>query len=87
MTVQELIARLQKYPSDALVLIYNVDEEQDSHIDIVEARMPEVEVDDGFTFISSPHYCKGYSNAQEHWSQNGTEKPIVFLRDKYFGEV
>lgn len=87
MTVQELIAKLQKCPPDSLVLIYNVDEEQDSHIEVVEARMPEVEVDDGFTFISSPHYCKGTPNAQEHWEKNGVDKPIVFLRDKYFREV
>lgn len=87
MFVKELIAELQKLPSDALVLIYNVDEEQDSHIEVVEARMPDVEIDGEFTFISSPHYCKGDSNAQEYWRSNGTANPIVFLRNKYFREV
>lgn len=87
MLVKELIAELQKLPPDALVLIYNVDEEQDSHIEVVEARMPEVEVDGEFTFINSPHYCKGIPHAQEHWESHGTDNPIVFLRDKYFREV
>ena len=87
MTVQELIVELQKHPSDSLVLLYNVDKEQDFHINIVEACAPKVEIDGNFTSISSPHYCKGHFHAQEYWNQNGTEKPIVFLRNRYFREV
>ncbi len=87
MLVKELIAELQKLPPDALVLTYDIDEEQDSEIEKVEARLPEVIIEDGFTFIDSPHYCKGDSRAIAHWKKNGTDKPIVFLRERYFREV
>lgn len=86
MTVGELIAKLQEYPSHVPVFIYDIDEERDLAIEVVELAGPHFELDErGIISEISPYYCKGHSHIEEYWDREG-KQPIICLREKIYGE-
>lgn len=65
-TVQQLIETLKKFPKNAPVFGYSVDDECDFPIQAVECT-------------SDPNYCQGYSYAEEYLNGNGVSK-VVYLK-------
>lgn len=86
MTVKELRASLANYPEDAQVFLYDELNECDGFIDKITIDKPILEHDDTVdeTYMYSPHYCQGDSEAQDYWNAVGADKPIVFLHSTNF---
>lgn len=82
MTVEELMSVLSTYPGHVPVFFYNPDKERDSMIELVELAGPIIDPDDaGRLNWSTPYYCKGISNIEDHWHKYGT-CPILCMREK-----
>lgn len=80
MTVKELRAALGAYPEDAQVFLYNELDECDGLLDQISVDSPLLEHDDttNDTFIYTPYYCQGDSEAEQYWHEAGVQ-PVVFL--------
>ena len=80
-TVKDLILALQKFPMNAPVFIYNEVGECDGMVDKITFDTTIEEWDENCKTVGffSPNYCQGDSEAEQFWSERGTDKPIVFL--------
>lgn len=77
---------LSTYPPHMPVFFYDVDKERDSMIEVVELAGPISDVEEtGDISWSTPYYCKGVSNIEDHWQTNGM-CPILCMREKTLWE-
>lgn len=86
MTVEELMSILSTYPGHMPIFFYDADKERDSMIEVVELAGPISDVEEtGDISWSTPYYCKGVSNIEDHWQTNGM-CPILCMREKTLWE-
>ena len=86
MTIGELINILSIYPPHMPIFFYDADKERDSMIEVVELAGPISDVEEtGDVSWSTPYYCKGVSNIEDHWQTNGM-CPILCMREKTLWE-
>ena len=86
MTIGELINILSTYPDYMPVFFYDMDKERDSMIEVVELAGPTMDVEEtGDISWSTPYYCKGVSNIEDHWQTNGMCS-ILCMREKTLWE-
>lgn len=86
MTVEELMSILSTYPGHMPIFFYDADKERDSMIEVVELAGPAMDVEEtGDISWSTPYYCKGVSNIEEHWMMHGM-CPILCMREKTLWE-
>lgn len=86
MTVGELMDILSVYPPHMPIFFYDADKERDSMVEVVELAGPISDVEEtGDISWSTPYYCKGISNIEDHWQANGM-CPILCMREKTLWE-
>lgn len=86
MTVGELMDILSTHPPHVPIFFYDADKERDSMIEVVELAGPISDVEEtGDISWSTPYYCKGVSNIEDHWQINGM-CPILCMREKTLWE-
>lgn len=86
MTVGELMDILSTHPPHVPIFFYDADKERDSMIEVVELAGPISDVEEtGDISWSTPYYCKGVSNIEDHWQTNGM-CPILCMREKTLWE-
>lgn len=82
MTVEQVMNILSTYPGHMPIFFYDLDKERDSCIEVVELAGPRSDVEEGGDIVwGTPYYCKGNSNIEEHWGENGM-CPILCMREK-----
>lgn len=80
-TVEGMIEELKKYPPTLPIFYYDIDEEQDAPISIIELAGATLEPDDeGNLKQYSPYYCKGVSYIEDYWKSHG-HTPILCFRN------